>query len=76
MASIMSPDGIVLHIFESKLSEVRLEGMATSAKTVFDFMEALNQDPDLSAIYNWSRKREPRLNEDGSAQFELIGKRK
>ena len=76
MASIMSPDGIVLHIFESKLSEVRLEGMATSAKTVFDFMEALSQDPDLSAIYNWSRKREPRLNEDGSAQFELIGKRK
>ncbi len=76
MAGVMPPDGVVLHRFESKISQIRFEGMANSAKAVFDFLENLDQDPDLSAIYSWSRKREPNLSDDGSAQFELIGKRK
>jgi hypothetical protein len=72
----MPPDGVILTEFNTKISEVRINGKANSAKAVFDFMENLNQNPELSAIYNWSRKKEPSLDDDGTAHFEFIGKLK
>ncbi len=76
IAQAMPPDGVILTEFHTKISEVRLNGKANSAKAVFDFMENLNQNSELSAIYNWSRKKEPNLDDDGTASFEFIGKLK
>lgn len=76
ISQVMPPDGVVLSNFETKISEAKLQGQANSAKAVFDFLENLNQHPELSATYRWSRKEEPRLDDDGTASFELIGKLK
>ncbi len=76
IAQVMPPDGVILTEFQTKISEVRITGKANSAKAVFDFMENLNQNPELSAIYKWSRKKEPSLDDDGTAHFEFIGKPK
>ena len=74
VAQVMPPDGVTLTEFDTKISEVRITGKANSAKAVFDFMENLNQSPELSAVYSWSRKQEPNLDDDGTAAFEFIGK--
>ncbi len=76
ISQVMPPDGVVLSSFETKISEVKLQGKANSAKAVFDFLENLNVHPHLSAVYHWSRKKEPNLDDDGTAHFELIGKLK
>ena len=76
IAQVMPPDGVILTEFNTKISEVRVNGKANSAKAVFDFMENLNENPELSAIYRWSRKKEPNLDDDGTAYFEFIGKLK
>lgn len=76
ISQVMPPDGVILTSFQTKISEVSLRGQANSAKAVFDFMENLNENPELSAIYNWSRKKEPSLDDDGTASFEFIGKLK
>lgn len=76
IALIMPPDGVILRRFETKLTEVKIQGTANRAKAVFDFLDQLNGDPELSAVYSWSRKEEPRIDDDGSATFELIGKQK
>lgn len=76
ISEVMPPDGVILTEFQTKISEVRLYGKANGAKAVFEFMENLNQHPELSAIYQWSRKKEPNIDDDGSASFEFIGKRK
>ncbi len=76
ISQIMPPDGVILSEYETKISEVKLEGRANSAKAVFDFLENLNQHPELSAVHRWSRKQEPRLDDDGTAHFQIIGKLK
>lgn len=76
ISQVMPPDGVILSSFETKISEAKLNGKANSAKAVFDFLENLNAEPQLGQVYRWSRKKEPSLDDDGTAHFELIGKLK
>lgn len=74
IAEVMPPDGVILSRYETKITEVRLRGHANNAKGVFDFLDNLNAHPELGAVHRWSRKREPSLDDDGTANFEIIGK--
>lgn len=63
---------VVMRRFESKVSHVTVLGAARSAGDAYAFFNAIRADKELS-LYGWSMVQ-PRLEEDGSAFFEITGK--
>ena len=47
ISQVMPADGVILTNYESKISEVKIQGKANSATAVFDFLENLNKHFEL-----------------------------
>lgn len=63
---------VVIRRFESKISQITVLGTARSAGDAYAYFNAIRADKELS-LYGWSMVQ-PRLEEDGSAFFEITGK--
>ena len=67
IARVMPEGGVKIARFESKVTEIQLDGTAKDAAAAFHFAKALNEDPALS-VYSWNIGQ-PSVESDGSVSF-------
>lgn len=72
LTRVMPEGGVVMNLFESKVSEVTIRGTARGAKEAYAYFNAVSSDPELR-VYGWSMAQ-PTIDRDGSASFEIKGK--
>lgn len=72
IARVMPRGGVRISDFQSKISEVKLQGEARDAGSAYEMLRLLQADPGLD-VYNWSMPQ-PSVQNEGQATFEINGK--
>jgi len=72
-ATLLPPEGVRLILLEQGFGALQLTGEARNAPAAFEFLEKLKKGPAWAA-YQWQMPQ-PKLLPNGSAQFQIEGKR-